>query len=85
MQHRLFNVHEKKTVLSLGFGLLLVILLLCSCGSTGTSSTASPIPTKQSTGTTPTIVLGGSLNAFIAKYGQPNNHSGDGNPRFERC
>ena len=107
MQHRLFNAHEKKTVLSLGFGLLIVMLLLCSCGSTGTSSTVSPTPTKQSTGitptptkqsteitpsptkqstsTTPTTILGGSLNAFIAKYGQPNNHSGDGNPRFERC
>jgi hypothetical protein len=85
MQHRLFNAHEKKTVLSLGFGLLIVMLLLCSCGSTGTSSTVSPTPTKQSTQTTPTTVLGGPLKAFVAKYGQPNNHSGDGNPRFERC
>jgi hypothetical protein len=108
MQHRLFNAHEKKTVLSLGFGLLIVILLLCSCGSTGVSSTASPITTKQSTGITAatteqsagitatavttkvpsntiSAVLGGSPNAFTAKYGQPNDHSGNGELRFERC
>ena len=97
MQHGQFKAYEKKTVLSLGFGLLIVILLLCSCGSTGTASTTSPSPTSQSAGTTPTAVttrvpsstgsafLGGSLNAFIAKYGQLNDHSRDGNPRLERC
>lgn len=30
-------------------------------------------------------VLGGTLSSFIAKFGQPNNHSSSGIPHFQRC
>src|ERR1700731_2117333 len=52
MQHGQFNMHEKKTLLSLGFSLLIVVLMLCSCGGTGTSSTATPSSTNQNSGGT---------------------------------
>jgi hypothetical protein len=51
MQHGQFNMHEKKTLLSLGFSLLIVVLMLCSCGGTGASSTATPPSTNQNGGT----------------------------------
>ena len=30
-------------------------------------------------------VLGGTLSAFIAKFGQSNDHSSNGMPHFQRC
>lgn len=53
------------------------------------TATPSPIPSPTPSPTPSTntgaAVLGGSLNAFIAKFGQPNDHSDPGMPHFKRC
>lgn len=48
------------------------------------TSTASAEATATITNAGPAI-LGGSLDAFIAKYGQPNTHSADSEPHFKGC
>jgi hypothetical protein len=61
---------------------------------TATNPTLSPTVKQASTSvpkSKPTIapatgptVLGGTLGAFVAKFGQPNDHSIDGQPHFQR-
>ena len=52
-----------------------------------TPTAVKPKPTSTATipSNTGPAVLGGSLAAFVAKFGQPNNHSSNGQPHFERC
>ena len=67
-----------------------VIFMVCAgCGAASTSTvaqhTASPSPTAKRATPTPKpaqsgpTVIGGLDSAFIAKYGQPNNHSDTSN------
>ncbi len=53
------------------------------------TSTPIPSPTPKHTATTiknaGPAVLGGTLDAFIAKFGPPNDHSSAGMPHFNRC
>jgi hypothetical protein len=49
------------------------------------TATPTMLPTPTTPPKTELPVLGASLNAFIAKFGQPNDHSSSGMPHFERC
>ncbi len=57
-----------------------------------TTKQPAPKPTSAKSSPTSTVitnagapVLGGTLSAFIAKFGQPNDHSSNGMPHFQRC
>jgi len=67
-----------------------------STSSTTPAPNPTPSPTVEHTpASTPTskptiapstgpTVLGGTLGAFVAKFGQPNDHSSDGQPHLQR-
>ncbi len=47
--------------------------------------TSTPTPTATAVKNAGPAVLGGTVDAFIAKFGPPNDHSSAGLPHFNRC